>query len=162
MVIRMVIEGSIYAVVLSLIVTISQFYNPRLWLNCYPKAIQDVVPERTKAEMRAKMLVGIPFILIMFGYPVVSTFILKSTMGANYNFFYGLLNMVVISTFFNLFDLFILDWLVFSSIKPKYLRLKGTEGMKEYSDYLFHAKAALKGFIITLVFSIIVSLITLI
>lgn len=162
MVIKMVIEGSIYAVVLALIVTISQLFNPRLWRNCYPKAIQDVVPERTKDEMRIKLLVGIPFILIMFGYPVVSTFILKSNMGTSYTFFYGLLNMMVISSCFNLFDLIVLDWLVFSSIKPKYLMLEGTQGMKEYGDYLFHARAALKGFLISLVFSIIVSLITLI
>ena len=80
---HMLIEGLIYAIVLALIVTISQLFNARLWLNCYPKAIQETVQPRTKNEMRLKLMVGIPFILIMFGYPIYSTFVLKAGMGSS-------------------------------------------------------------------------------
>lgn len=161
MITRMLIEGFIYAVVLGVIVTISQLFNPRLWLNCYPKAIQNAVPERSKKEMRVKMLVGIPFMLIMFGYPVLSTFMLKNQLGSDYTYWIGLLNLLVIQNMFNLFDLVVLDWIVFCS-KPKYLVLEGTYDMREYKDYAFHAKAAGKGLLMSVVFSAAIVVITLI
>lgn len=61
---------------------------------------------------------------------------------------------------FNLFDLLILDWLIFCKINPEYLVLEGTRGMKEYKDYGFHFKGAMKGFWMSIVFSIIVAGIT--
>lgn len=93
MILHMLIEGLIYAVVLALIVTISQFYNARLWLNCYPKAIQEKVQSRTKSELRKKFIVGIPFMLIMLGYPVYSTFVLKADLGSSYTYWTGFLNL---------------------------------------------------------------------
>lgn len=158
---NMLIEGLIYAVVLGAIVTISQLFNARLWLNCYPEAIQSAVPKRTKKEMRAKMLVGIPFMLIMFGYPVLSTFMLKSALGSEYTYWIGFMNLLVIQNMFNLFDLVVLDWIVFCS-KPKYLVLEGTQDMVEYKDYVFHAKAAGKGLLMSVLFSAAVAAITLI
>lgn len=159
---HMLLEGLIYSVVLALIVTVSQLFNARLWLNCYPKAIQDIVPPRTKSEMRKKLIVGIPFMLIMLGYPLYSTFVLKAGMGSSYNYWIGFLNLMVIQNSFNLFDLIVLDWLVFCTIKPKYLMLEGTAGMKEYSDYIFHLKAAGKGLLISVIFSAAAAAITLV
>lgn len=161
MIARMLLEGLIYALVLAVIVTGSQLVNPRLWLNCYPKAIQAVVPERTKGEMRAKLLVGIPFMLIMFGYPVYSTFMLKANLGSQYTYWIGLINMIVIQNAFNIFDLLILDWLIFVAIKPKYLELEGTGGMKEYGDYMFHLKGARKGFILSVAYGALAAVFTL-
>jgi hypothetical protein len=157
---HVLIEGLIYALVLALIVTLSQFYNPRLWLNCYPSAIQKVVPVRTKKEMKEKLLVGVPFMVIMVGYPIYSTLMLKIYLGSEYNFWIGFFNLITIQNIFNLFDLLILDWLVFSTIKPRYLILEGTEGMKDYGNYYFHFNAALKGFFLSLILSAIVAIMT--
>lgn len=159
---HMILEGLIYSVVLALIVTVSQLFNPRLWLNCYPKAIQDMVRPRTKSEMRTKLVVGIPFMLIMLGYPLYSTYVLKAGMGSSYTYFIGLCNLMVIQNSFNLLDLIILDWLIFCTIKPRYLMLEGTEGMSEYRDYVFHLKAAGKGLLISVMFSAVAAAITLI
>ncbi len=158
--IKILIEGFIYAVILGAIVTVSQLFNARLWLNCYPKAIQEVVPQRTKKEIKIKLLIGIPFMLVMLGYPAYSTLVLKNTVGIGYNFWIGFINLIVIQNAFNLFDLFILDWLIFCTIKPKYLELEGTHGMKEYGDYVFHLKAAFKGFILSVIYSGIVAALT--
>lgn len=160
MTISILVDGLVYALVLALIVTLSQFYNPRLWLNCYPSAIQKVVPKRTKTEMREKLLVGIPFMLVMVGYPIYSTSILKNHLGGEYSFWIGFLNMLIIQNIFNLFDLFILDWLIFNTIKPKYLILEGTDGMREYGDYFFHFRAATKGFFLSIILSLAVATIT--
>ncbi len=159
---KVLIEGLIYSVVLGLIITISQLFNARLWLNCYPKAIQERVPRRTKKEIVMKMIIGIPFILIMFGYPVYSTLVLKKSLGGEYSFWYGFINILALENAFNLFDLLILDWLIFCYINPKFLVLEGTKGMNEYKDYKFHFRAAIKGFTMSLIFSVVVSAITLI
>lgn len=84
---KILIEGLIYSLVLGGIVTASQIARPRLWLNCYPKEIQKSVPERTRQEMIMKMIVGIPFLLIMFGYPVYSTIVLKKISGKSILFY---------------------------------------------------------------------------
>lgn len=162
MITRILIEGIIYSLVLGAIITISQLFNARLWINDYPKAIQQRVSKRTKKENRMKLLVGIPFILIMFGYPICSTVVFKKSLGSEYNFWYGFINTLAIGNVFNLFDLLILDWLIFCYINPKYLIFEGTRGMKEYKDYNFHFRGAVKGFIMSLIFSTIVSIITLI
>ena len=151
-------EGLIYACVLSAIVTISQFFNPRLWLNDYPKEIQNMVPENTKEEKLIKGLIGIPFLIIMFAYPIYSTYALKISMGTSFTILIAFFNMLIISSIFNLFDLLILDWLIFCRINPKYLILKGTNGARAYQDYNFHLRAARKGFRISVLVSAVVSI----
>lgn len=69
---------------------------------------------------------------------------------------------MVIQNSFNLLDLIVLDWLIFCTVRPKYLMLEGTEAMKEYCDYVFHLKAAGKGLLISIVFSAAAAAITLI
>lgn len=157
-----ILEGLVYSVVLGAIVTISQLFNARLWINDYPKAIQNIVPKRTKKEIIEKLSIGIPFILIMFGYPIYSTIVLKETMSTDYTFMAGFLNTFIICSTFNVFDLVVLDWLIFCYINPKYLVLEGTEGLKEYKDYGFHLRAAFKGFLFTVIISGITAVLTII
>jgi hypothetical protein len=51
----------------------------------------------------------------------------------------------LIFNLFNLFDLLILDWLIFVTIQPCIVVLPGTEGAAGYNDYAFHFLASLKG-----------------
>lgn len=83
-----------------------------------------MVPKRTKKEMHTKMLVGIPFMLIMLWYPVFSTLVLKNSMGGAYNYWIGFFNLLAIQNVFNLFDLIILDWLIFCTISRSIWCLK--------------------------------------
>jgi hypothetical protein len=46
---------------------------------------------------------------------------------------------------FNIYDLLILDWLLFCTIQPRAMILPGTEGMAGYRDYRFHFTGFLKG-----------------
>jgi len=52
---------------------------------------------------------------------------------------------------FNVFDLLVLDWLLFCTIQPRFMALPGTEGMAAYGDYGFHAVGFLKGTVFSLV-----------
>ena len=43
---------------------------------------------------------------------------------------------------FNLVDLILLDWLLFTYIQPRFVVLPGTEGLAGYRDYWFHFRAS--------------------
>jgi hypothetical protein len=47
----------------------------------------------------------------------------------------------------NTFDLIVLDWLVFCTIRPRAMTLPGTRGMAEYGSYRFHVIGFLKGLV---------------
>ena len=49
-------------------------YNPRLMLQDYPPAIKETVPPKTEAEKRQSIWLGLPFILILFVFPIFATF----------------------------------------------------------------------------------------
>ncbi len=161
-ILNLIVESLIYSLVLGMIITISQIFNARIWLDCYPEKIQDKVPQKSKNERLAKLLLGIPFMTIMAGYPIVSTIILRQNQDLEFDFLSSFINLFLITITFNIFDLLILDWFIFCLITPKYLILKGTEGMSEYKDYIFHLKASMKGFIFSAVYSVVLALLLLI
>ena len=54
----------------------------------------------------------------------------------------------------NIYDMLVLDWGIFCHSRK--LRIPGTEDMdKDYTDYLFHAKGAIKGTIIGIIVAIL-------
>lgn len=54
----------------------------------------------------------------------------------------------------NIYDMLVLDWGIFCHSKK--LRILGTEDMdKDYKDYLFHAKGAMKGTVIGIIVAIL-------
>jgi hypothetical protein len=59
----------------------------------------------------------------------------------------------------NLFDLLVMDWLVFCTIQPRFMRIPGTEDNPAYSDYKYHFIGFLKGIVLSAIGAGIVSLI---
>jgi tetrahydromethanopterin S-methyltransferase subunit B len=55
------------------------------------------------------------------------------------------------------FDLLILDWLMFCTWTPQFVVLPGTEGMAGYKDYGLHFRGFLIGLLIVAVISAIVT-----
>ncbi len=54
----------------------------------------------------------------------------------------------------NIYDMVVLDWGIICHSKK--LRIPGTEDMdKDYKDYLFHAKGAMKGIVIGIIVGIL-------
>lgn len=156
------LEGILYATVLGLFITISQVFNNRLWLRDYPASIRKEVPPMTNTEKRMKLMIGIPFLMIMLGYPIMSTIRLKAELGPDFSYMDAFVRLFILTSMFNLFDLLVLDWLIFSTIRPDFLCLEGTEGMKDYRNYLFHLKAAGKGLLFSLFYATIIAMIMMI
>jgi len=47
--------------------------NPRLMLQDYPPAIKEIVPPKTEAEKRQSTWLGLPFMIILFVFPIFAT-----------------------------------------------------------------------------------------
>jgi hypothetical protein len=129
--------------------------NPRLMLQDYPPAIQEIVPPKTDAEKRQSTWLGMPFLLILVVFPVYATFVFDARTSGEANFLSLWLYAFGIPFAFNLWDWLILDWLVFCTITPKRFVIPGSEGHPAYKDYFFH----FRGFLVGTVFSGIMGLI---
>ncbi len=56
--------------------------SPRVWgYSDYPEAIKAKVPPQTAKEKRLAGIVGIPWFIFLIGFPIISTYALKSKLG---------------------------------------------------------------------------------
>lgn len=137
-------------------------FSPRVWgYKDYPDIVKRKVPAQTKKEKALGAIVGLPWFVFVLGFPVYSTFALKSKLGGEISFTTALLNVVVMFLFATLGDLVLLDWLVISKITPKFVIIPGTD-KKDYKDfshhYIGHAKAAIPMIILALIIAGLASL----
>jgi hypothetical protein len=115
--------------------------SPRVWGYAdYSEAIKAKVPPQTAKEKRLALVIGIPWILFVFGFPLFSTYVLKFRLGGEIAFWTAFLNVFVLVFLATLGDLVILDWLVVSKITPKFVMIPGTE-KADYRDFSHHYKA---------------------
>lgn len=147
-------DGLILTGIIVVLMILAQRVNPRLFIQDYPEDIQAAVPPKTRAEERQTRWLGIPFILAMLLVPFFSTLGLKQAGGS---FSALLANAFGVVFFFNVFDLLVLDWLIFCGITPKSIVIPGTEGMAGYKDYGFHFRGFLKGTLLSAVFGLVMA-----
>lgn len=147
----MLTHGGLLSITASLLIALSLKANPRMWLQDYPEEIQVQVPPRTESEKRQGLIVGIPFLLLLFGVPLLSTFIFESQSGGEVAFLSLAVHAFGVSMIFNLVDLLVLDWLMFCIITPDFIIIPGTEGAAGYQNYGYHFRAFLTGTILSIV-----------
>jgi hypothetical protein len=158
---RILIDGTILSLLMSVIVFGSLIYNPRLWLQDYPAEIRAKVPPLTPTEKRGQRLLMIPFLLVMLGIPLYSTYLLRMENGGTISFLSAYLNIFFVLNFFNLFDAVVIDALVLAGLQPKFVTLPGTEGMEHlYRDWGMHLKNYLKGIVVVAALSLPLALVS--
>jgi hypothetical protein len=152
-------DGALLSALASLYLMSVLLYNPRLFLQDYPTAIQNQVPPKTEREKRQSLLIGIPFLVLLFAVPFLSTLIIRIRpvpLGAEASYQDLFLHAFGVLFVFNLVDLLVLDWLVFCTITPRFVVIPGTEGDPAYKDYRFHFRAFLVGTLLSLVAGLII------
>ena len=142
---KILLDGAILSAIASLFLIAVLRFNPRLFLQDYPQGIQSQVPPKTEREKRQSLVVGIPFLVLLFAVPFISTLTLKRQGGADVSFFQLFLNAFGVAFSFNLVDLLLLDWLMLCTITPRLVVIPGTEGNQAYKDYAFHFRASIIG-----------------
>ena len=140
---RMLTDGAILSALGGLLIAGSLRANPRIWLNDFPPDIRAAVPPKTTAEKRQSLMWGVPFLLVLVGVPVWSSYMLKRQQ-PEAGFIALFANAFGVGLFFNAFDLLVIDWLVLCRFTPRSLIIPGTEGMAGYKNYGHH----FRGFVI--------------
>ena len=148
------LHGLALSLIASVFIIITFLINPRIWLQDYPQAIQDLIPPKDEKEKRLSLILGIPFLILLVVFPLFSTILLKNH-NPDFSYFSLAFNAFGVAFAFNLVDWLLLDWLMFCTITPGFVVLPGSEGAAAYKDYWFH----FRGFLIGTVFSIIAGLI---
>jgi hypothetical protein len=157
---RILIDGALLSLGMSIIIFGSLYLNPRLWLQDYPPEIRAVVPPLTPHEKRAQRLLMLPFMLVMLGIPLYSTYLLRVANGGTISFLSAYLNIAAILNIFNLFDALVIDFLILTLMKPKFATLPGTEGMEHlYTNLPLQLRNYLKGIVVVAVLSLPLALI---
>ena len=115
--------------------------SPRVWgYSDYSESIKAKVPPQTKQEKRLAALIAVPWMLFSVGFPVYSTYVLKSKLGGEIPFWLAFLNMFILVFLAVLGDLVLLDWLIVSKITPGFVIIPGTEEA-DYKDFSHHYRA---------------------
>jgi hypothetical protein len=153
-------NGLIYGLVLSLILTILLVIAGTIALDMfvddYPSEIKQkygpMSPRAARLRPYIATLLFIPILVV----PMVGLFRLRTTI-ESISFLWAFVFSGITQLVFNLFDLIILDWLLFCTIQPRSMVLPGTEGMAAYRDYRFHFIGFLKGLGFTAAGSLIIA-----
>ena len=152
---RTILDGLILSAIATVFILITMRLKPRIWLQDYPDDIQALVPPKTEEEKRLSLVLGTPFLILLFAVPFISTLALKSRHQGDVSFFPLTANAFGVAFVFNVIDWLVLDWLMFCTITPRFVVIPGTEGAAGYKDYWFH----FRGFLIGTVFSAVVGLV---
>lgn len=149
------IECVALCIIFTLIILPAQYKDPMSMIMSYPpnviKRVEQLpqykwcIKERKKKHI-SKKIFGIFFFSVLLA--IVAYF--SGCRGFVDTFFHVFMLFFVV----NLYDMLVLDWGIFCHSKK--LRISGTEDMdKDYKDYLFHAKGAMKGTVIGIIVAIL-------
>jgi magnesium-transporting ATPase (P-type) len=136
----------IYNLAASVLIFGSLAYNPRLWLHRMPPEVRSKVPEKTPQERKLFLRIALPFLFLLFGYPIVYVLQTQEDLLTNY------LTLAAFFAGFALWDTLVLDILIFCQLTPRFVIIKGTS-REDYSNRKYHLISGAKGLLMSLVFS---------
>ena len=137
---RVLSDGLLLSVVFSTIIVGMALIDPWIMLENYPPAIQELVTPPDDLPVVLPIVIGVGMIVVLVGLMVRSVVALERERGGHLGFGGAALHAWLLFQFVNLWDVVILDWLLFVTIQPAAFILPGTEGHPAYDDYLFHLK----------------------
>jgi hypothetical protein len=158
---KILLDGGLFSIIGGIYLLAMMRFNPRLFLNKgdMPPDILAAVPPKTATEKRQALILGIPFLIGIVAAPFISTLQMRQQAGGDIMFLTLVLHSFAILLIFNLFDLLILDFLLFCTITPRFMVVPGTEGFAGYKDYSFHIKQHAKSVIFMALFALLIAII---
>ena len=144
----MITHGLFFAVIFNgYLFLVMVLTSPRVWgYTDYPEVIKCKVPPQTQREKLLAAVIGLPWFIFVLGFPIFSTYVLKSKLGNEIPFLIAFLNLLVLFLLATVGDLVILDWLIVSKITPKFVIIPGSE-RADYKDFSHHYKAHAKALV---------------
>ena len=157
---RIVTDGSIMSVLLGSIIMAIVYYNAEIMHDDYPPHIQEKALPMSDTAKKQRVVVTIPFITLLLGFPTYSNLKLKRQNDGHLSLKNAFINAYAVFAFSNLFDLLILDYLVMLRMRPRFAMLPGTEESDYTNDYFFHFVGFLKGMGYGMIPSLIIAFLT--
>lgn len=142
---RVLTDGTVLSVLLSIVIYGSLHVNPLMWIGDYPPDIQAAVGDIADVPLVQTIVVGLLFFGVIVGVTLYSNVRLRQQNDGKLSFLTAFVNSVLILFFFAVWDLLILDWLIFVTIQPDFIVIPGTERLAGYKDYWFHFETAFLG-----------------
>jgi hypothetical protein len=138
---HLITHGLFFAgIVIGYLFLVMVMTNPRVWGYAdYSETIKNKVPPQTKREKIIATLISLPWFIFVVGFPIFSTYALKSRLGDEIPFWIAFINLFVLFFLATLGDLVILDWLIVSKITPGFVIIPGTDEA-DYKDFSHHYK----------------------
>lgn len=127
-------------------------YNPRLWLHRMPPEVLARVTEKTPEERKLFVWIGLPFVLLLFVYPIV--YVIQQ----DANLLTCLWTLLAFFASFALWDTLVLDLLIFCKFTPRFVIIDGTR-REDYANMKYHLASGAKGLLMSVVFSGVLALI---
>ena len=140
---RVLVDGTILSVLLSIVICGSLYVDPLMWISDYPPDIQAAVGA-VEVPLSQTVIIGICFGVVI-GVVLCSNAKLRQRNDGKLPFLAAFINGALILFFFAVWDLLVLDWLMFVTIQPDFVVIPGTKGMAGYRDYFCHFKAGFLG-----------------
>lgn len=142
---RIVTDGSVMSALLGSIVMAVVYYNAEIMHDDYPPHIQEKALPMSDSAKKQRVVVTIPFIALLLGFPTCSNLKLKRQNHGHLSLKNAFINAYAVFAFSNLFDLLVLDYLVMLRMRPRFAILPGTQEADYSNDYFFHFVGFLKG-----------------
>ncbi len=151
-------QGLFFAVVVNVYLFLMMItLSPRIWgYSDYPEVVKNKVTPPTRREKLIGALVGLPWFIFVFGFPILSTYTLKAKLGGAFTFWIAFVHLVTMMMLTNLGDLVILDWLIVSTITPTFVIIPGSDA-QDYKDFSHHYKGHGKATIIMFLLALILA-----
>jgi hypothetical protein len=154
---RILLHGAILSGTGALLIMSGVYFNPRFARKDLPRDIQDATPPLTRNEKLQALAFAIPFFALCIGIPLVSALTLQSPSNGGVPFLAVFIHIFGVIFVFNLVDLFILDWLIYCRITPRFIVIPGTEGFAGYKDFGHQFRAHIRGTILMVVLSLLLA-----
>lgn len=146
------ITGGLISLWMTIVVVISLWWNPEIWVHDYPPEIRAALPPKSERATRQTLWVSIPAFGVLLGLLVWLVVQLYAIAGGFPGFWEVALAVWIAMQTFNVFDLLALDWLMIETWRPRFVFMPGTEPFADRRFYGFHFRGFLKGSVgITLV-----------
>ena len=137
-------DAAVVNILLGSLIVGSMKINPAIWVNDYPPDIKEKVGPIDAKTKKQSLIIAIPFFCLLGGSLVWSNIKLKRHNQGTLSFKAAFLNAYALILSGWLFDLTILDWLMFVRHTPDFVVIPGTEGLAGYDDYGFHLREHLR------------------
>lgn len=153
--IRSLFDGLIVSVLICGWISIILKVNPRYEMKSFPPEIVNQVDKQTLDEKKGFLKLALPMLLIIILYIIFSCIVTYSNLEISNKIIFS--HIFIVFMVWNTIDLVIFDWIVFCKINPDFMILPGTKGNPAYKDYMYHFKGFLKGTVLSLIASTILT-----